>query len=183
MKTITLRDYNRISSDFRGIWNTERDDQPNWAQDRDKYMGKRTMMAGDGSCSLLIEGLSFRITEYRKYLIFAGHHAAIIDLPYGLSSDDYGRLQDWFAKLTNGDSYSSMRSLDEQERVGEVYYYWELAGPGGASFELFKFPETSAESAQKAEDHIRRNQDVVRLAVRYFRKLHDIQSQVDVLFS
>lgn len=63
MRTIPLPEYNRIHPDFRGIWTTERDDQPNWARDRHLYMGKRVMMAGDGSCTLLIEGLSFIIDE------------------------------------------------------------------------------------------------------------------------
>lgn len=114
----------------------------------------------------------------RKYLIFAGHHAAIIDMPLGVSSNGYGKLQDWFAKTTRGDSYASMRSLDEHERVGEVYYHWELAGPDGASYELFQLPDISAETVQKAEDHIRRTQDVVRLTIRRFKHLHDIQSEL-----
>lgn len=36
MQKILLSEYNKIHQDFRGVWDTERDDLPNWAQDRDK---------------------------------------------------------------------------------------------------------------------------------------------------
>lgn len=63
MQQLTLAEYNAIHRDFRGVWNTERTDWPDWPRVRDQYMGKRTMMAHDGSCGLLIEGLHFEITE------------------------------------------------------------------------------------------------------------------------
>lgn len=63
MKQITLAEYNKIHSDRRSVWTTERDDLPDWAEKRHLYMGKRTMMSGDGTCSLLIEGLSFEIID------------------------------------------------------------------------------------------------------------------------
>jgi hypothetical protein len=74
MRTITESEYDAIHPDFRGIWLAERDDQPNWANERHLYIGKRTMMAGDGTCSLLVEGLGFRIVpdvpaEYRGWSI------------------------------------------------------------------------------------------------------------------
>lgn len=65
MKQITLAEYNKIGKDFRSIWTTERDDLPDWPEKRHLYMGKRTMMSGDGSCTLLIEGLSFEIIDDR----------------------------------------------------------------------------------------------------------------------
>lgn len=63
MKKITLEEYNALPDDYRGIWNTERWDIPDWAEKREKHIGKRTMMTYDdkvGTC-LLIEGLSFEI--------------------------------------------------------------------------------------------------------------------------
>lgn len=63
MKQITLSEYNAIHSDHRSVWDTERDDLPDWPEKRHLYMGKRTMMSGDGTCSLLIEGLSFEIID------------------------------------------------------------------------------------------------------------------------
>ncbi len=64
--TITLSEYEAIHPDYRGIWTTERTDLPDWESIRDQYIGKRTMMAGDGTCTLLIEGLSFEIVEDGK---------------------------------------------------------------------------------------------------------------------
>ncbi len=60
MQTILLSEYNKLHSDFRGVWTTERHDMPDWAEERDKYMGKRTMLS-DGC--LLVEGLGFEIID------------------------------------------------------------------------------------------------------------------------
>lgn len=61
MKTITLTEYNALHKDFRGIWNTERWDLPNWAEMRESHMGKRTMLHYDNGTCLLIEGINFEI--------------------------------------------------------------------------------------------------------------------------
>ena len=51
MRKITLSEYNSIPKDYRGIWTVERWDLPNWAEIREKHMGKRTMMVYDkGTC-------------------------------------------------------------------------------------------------------------------------------------
>lgn len=64
MITITAHDYNKIHPDFRGVWTTERDDIPGWAEKREKYMGKRTMLHNDnGVTCLLIEGMGFQIID------------------------------------------------------------------------------------------------------------------------
>ena len=53
MRKITLSEYNSIPKDYRGIWTVERWDLPNWAEIREKHMGKRTMMVYDkGTCLL-----------------------------------------------------------------------------------------------------------------------------------
>ena len=62
MRRISLKEYNALHPDFRGRWTTEREDWTDWPQVREQYMGKRTMMSGDGTCTLLVEGLSFEIT-------------------------------------------------------------------------------------------------------------------------
>jgi hypothetical protein len=49
-------------------------------------------------------------------------------------------------------------------RNGVVFDY-ELAGPHGASFELFRQPDHSDEDIQAAEQHLRADRDVVRLFV------------------
>ena len=113
------------------------------------------------------------------YLIFAGHHAAIVNVPRDLSSDGYGELQEWFAKHTRGDSYSSMRKLCSHSQISGVWYHDELAGPDGAAFEVFQLPDTPPESLEFAVSKIRRDFDVVSLRVKRFQTLHDIQADVD----
>lgn len=56
MRKITLSEYNAIPEDYRGIWTVERWDLPDWADLREKHIGKRTMMAYDNGTCLLVEG-------------------------------------------------------------------------------------------------------------------------------
>ena len=64
MIKITLSEYNALLQECRGIWTTERDDLPNWAEIRDKHMSKRTMLHNDnGATVLLVEGQGFEIVE------------------------------------------------------------------------------------------------------------------------
>ena len=61
---ITEEEYNKIHPDFRGVWDTERTDLPDWDKQRDRYMGKRTLLHNINGCTcLLIEGISFEIIE------------------------------------------------------------------------------------------------------------------------
>ncbi len=60
MIELTLKEYNAIHTDYRGVWSTERTDWPDWDKVRNQYMGKRTLMRAGG---LLIEGLHFTIKE------------------------------------------------------------------------------------------------------------------------
>ena len=114
------------------------------------------------------------------YLIFAGHHAAIVNVPPDLSSDGYGALQQWFAKHTKSrDEYAVMRHLWSHNQINGVWYHEELAGPDGAAFEVFQLPDTPPESLEFAVSKIRRDFDVVSLRVKRFEKLHDIQADVD----
>lgn len=57
---VTASAYNAAPSDYRGVWNTERYDLPNWSEIRRNYVGKRTLMNGSG---LHIEGQSMVILE------------------------------------------------------------------------------------------------------------------------
>jgi len=63
LPTITLSEYEAIHPDFRGVWDTERDDLLDWPNMRGKYIGKRTMLDYDNGTVLLIEGLNFEIVE------------------------------------------------------------------------------------------------------------------------
>lgn len=52
MRKITLSEYNAIPEDYRGIWTVERWDLPDWAEIRERHIGKRTMMVNDnGMCA------------------------------------------------------------------------------------------------------------------------------------
>ena len=70
MIRMTLSEYLRKPKDYRGEWTTERWDIPNWEEEREKYMGKRTLMTNiDGATCLVIEGLSLEIiddTDWKK---------------------------------------------------------------------------------------------------------------------
>ena len=61
MRKITLSEYNSILEDYRGIWTVERPDLPDWAEIRERHMGKRTMMVYDKGTCLLVEGFGFEI--------------------------------------------------------------------------------------------------------------------------
>lgn len=94
----------------------------------------------------------------------------IVEIPNGLSSDDWGKLQSDFAKesgaLPDDWPYATTWSLvDWEVTENGVRYNSELAGPGGASFVLFKFPDTTKEQLREAAAEIRRKDDVVRMSV------------------
>ena len=63
MKKIILSEYNAIPENYRGIWTVERWDLPDWAEIREKHIGKRTMMVNDNGTCLLVEGIGFEIVD------------------------------------------------------------------------------------------------------------------------
>lgn len=63
MKKIILSEYNAIPENYRGIWTVERWDLPDWAEIREKHIGKRTMMVNDNGTRLLVEGIGFEIVD------------------------------------------------------------------------------------------------------------------------
>lgn len=63
MRRITLQEYLSIPQSYRGIWNTERWDIPNWEEIRKQHMGKRTMMVYNNGTCLLVEGIGFEIID------------------------------------------------------------------------------------------------------------------------
>lgn len=182
MLRIFRSEYDATHSDFKGVWTTERDDQPNWERDRHLYMGKRTIMSGDGSCSLCIEGLSLKIyedAEYRRYLLHGGGHGAVVFLPRALSSEGYGKVYRWFDTRFKTDGDASL--VDLRDRKYSVWYQWGLSGPDGAWYQLVRLPDTRAEDLEAAESYIRRSFDVVKLHVLQITKLHDIQEELDIV--
>ncbi len=63
LEQITKAEWDAIHPDYKNVWTTERTDWPNWAEVREQYMGKRTLMRGG---SLGVEGISFEIIEEAK---------------------------------------------------------------------------------------------------------------------
>ena len=61
-RIVTLKEYNSLHKDYKGIWTTEDYNNPNWEKEREMYMGKRSMLFNNGlrTC-LLVEGLHFII--------------------------------------------------------------------------------------------------------------------------
>lgn len=59
MKQITQAEWDATHPDYKGVWNTERTDLPDWEQVRHRYMGKRTLMSQG---KLMIEGMGLEIT-------------------------------------------------------------------------------------------------------------------------
>lgn len=60
LEKITQAEWDAIHPDYKSVWTTDRTDWPNWAEVREQYMGKRTLMRGG---SLGVEGISFEIVE------------------------------------------------------------------------------------------------------------------------
>ena len=66
MIKITLSEYNALHKDYRGVWTIERDDLPNWAEIRDKHMGKRTMLHYDNGASAARNWKAFPVRSARR---------------------------------------------------------------------------------------------------------------------
>ena len=61
---MTLSEYLRKPKDYRGEWTTERWDIPNWADIREKHLGKRTLMTNiNGGTYLVVEGMGLEIID------------------------------------------------------------------------------------------------------------------------
>ena len=102
-----------------------------------------------------------------RYIIHGNGNGAEIDIPAETTSEEYGEI---FAAFTAqhgkpGVSYSSVVKIDRNQVIGGIFYEWGLAGPNGAWYELFQWPENSDADVKAAEGKLRREQDVVRLRV------------------
>jgi len=101
-----------------------------------------------------------------RYLIESNGKGRLIDVPSGLDSDEYGRLQTAFASEAGGaEKYASMWPLWNHQQHNGVYWDEELAGPGGCSFLVFKFPQHDADVIAQVVSKLRRERDVVELEV------------------
>ena len=125
-----------------------------------------------------------------KYLIITHDKvASIIDVPSGTSSDDYGTIQEEFAKQHAAsvknvyERYAHMVRLDPWYVEFGIYYDYSLAGADGAWFTLFKLPDDTQEDLKNAKAKIRRDHDVVRLDTVIIKKLVNFQPQVDIILT
>jgi hypothetical protein len=102
-----------------------------------------------------------------NYLICTHNTGAFIDMPAEATSDDYGNVQKEFAQqFGNGDEFASMVRLHPNDHIGGVRYDWGLAGPDGAWYVVYQFPENTDEQVLATVEKLKRDQDVVRLAVK-----------------
>ena len=109
-----------------------------------------------------------------KYLITYNQKGRILNIDTkSMTSNDFGVLQEKFAKeagAKKNNEFAYMFKLWESYKINDIYYDYELAGPDGASFLLFAFPEHTKEDIRKAKKQIKNNDDVVRLSVEYIKE-------------
>lgn len=105
----------------------------------------------------------------RKHCIFYKKKGRFIELPITATLEEYTKIKKDFANVVGVDEnewpYADMMALWEDQRIGQVFYKENLAGPHGMSFCLLKTPDTSAEEIQNAADELKRSRDVVSLRV------------------
>lgn len=147
MRKITLSEYNAIPEDYRGIWNVERWDIPNWAEMRERHIGKRTMMVYDNGTCLLVEGMGFEIVDdsswkkpdevrkeignrYLKYYSETGHEPHYADC-----------VIRWNDTLETTEVRIAVSMDSDTEKDDEIFYYCDslndlkaLADKGGEDF-------------------------------------------------
>lgn len=110
------------------------------------------------------------------YLFHCNGKGAIVDIPHGYTSEQWGKAQDAFVSACGRDPKTGWVDCIHlySDCVAEgVGYDWELAGPGGASFRLHRMPNHTPEQIEKAKAKLRRDQDVVRMMVLRIKELID----------
>ncbi len=105
-----------------------------------------------------------------KYLIHYQGKGRFVELSTRSTTwEQFGQIQREFANIAgrteDGGPYADMIRLASDQCVFGVFYTWELAGPGGASVELIRLPDTTMEQLQEAAAKIRRDQDVIWMSV------------------
>lgn len=153
--------YALLPPDARGIWTTERDDLPGWAEVRDQYMGKRTMLSS-APCRLLIEGLGFEVIEDRH------PHQALMSIANALETlkDLYLQVE-WVQTANDRRQVAGVSSaldvIDAAPLEGEVTV--ELSYPGGRCatlrFDLATGGWLGFESSGDVREDLRRLRDTL----------------------
>ena len=129
MIKITLSEYNAIPEDYRGIWTVERWDLPNWAELREKHMGKRTMMVYDNGICLLVEGLGFEIVDDSSWKKLddvkreIGHHYLKFYSEQGHEPHYADCIIRWRDTLETVEVRIALAMDSDTEKDDEIFYY------------------------------------------------------------
>ena len=117
------------------------------------------------------------------YVIYHEGCGAMIRLSTrGTSADYFGEIQRRFCAegrrrdVSERFCYAAMVRIRSGNWVGGVPMHWELAGPDGASYVLYRFPHHTDAEIGAAESKIRRDQDVVRLRVEVIDREQDVSA-------
>ena len=122
----------------------------------------------------------------RKYLIYCEDRknpgkrvAQWVGIPDEWNSDDYGKLQQDFAKQHAASSvdYADMQNFASWElsRNG-ILFHEELAGPNGMSFTLYPMPNQPHSEVMAAKEQLRHERDVVHISICRIHRLLDPSS-------
>lgn len=114
----------------------------------------------------------------RTYLIHHNSKGRIVEMDSEKRSEDYGKLQEDFAKDAGKDprkadnyQFADMICLHEDYKAENVYYDYDLVSHNGAHFTLISLPDTTAEQLEAAKKQIRRDHDVVGMSVVHIKEL------------
>ena len=123
------------------------------------------------------------ITCNDLYVIYYKGCGAMIRLSTrDTSADDFGDIQKRFCAesrrrdVSDRFCYAAMDCIRPENWLGGVPMHWELAGPDGASYVLYRFPHHTDAEIGAAESKIRRDRDVVRLRVEVIDREQDVSA-------
>ena len=114
-----------------------------------------------------------------RTLIYLDGHGAIIDSNDRRSRDydyNYARFATMLGRAPDAGVHAV--SLYPDQKLAGRYYTWELAGPGGASFQVIQLPDTTSLAVEATKRLLIAERDVVRMSVLRIRKLHDFRWEV-----
>ncbi len=188
MHRMLVSEYDNTHSDFRGIWSTEHANEPDWAEVRHLYMGKRTIMSGDGTCSLLIEGLSLALyadADYERHLLHVDTTGAVVFVRRNLSSLAWRQVHQAAARRL-GDKNTTILStylMPLRHSIAGVWYSTELVSAAGVVAYVVRLPHNTAGDMRYATDKLRSSLDVVRAREITIANVVDMQPELDAIMA
>ena len=188
MHRMLVSEYDNTHSDFRGIWSTEHANEPDWAEVRHLYIGKRTIMAGDGKCTLLIEGLSLALYEdadYNRYLLYLGTTGAVVFVRRNLSANAWEQVYRAAARRLGDESTTILSTclVPLPHSIAGIWYATELASAAGVVADVVRLPHNTDGDMRYATDKLRRLLDVVRVREITIANVVDMQPELDVIMA